>query len=99
MTDLARDINATKRLTKRLREKCKEPRLRVSRIRPTAPERSSVEVEVQLDLNDSSFQLFKPVSITLEPSLGVGQGRSCLDNKVIDAIGDAFLCERLQLKD
>lgn len=99
MTDPARDSRANKRLAKLLQEKCREWRLRVNRIRPSAPNQSSVEVEVQLDLNDYSFQRFNPVTVNLNPSLNVGQGRSCLDDQIIDAIGKEFPCDRLRLEE
>lgn len=94
MTNPQRDGNANARLTQLLRQKCGEQRLRVMRIRWGAE--YTVEVDVQLDLPGSSaFQPLGTFLVLLDPRLGLAPPMSCLENQVVDAVGEAFACDEM----
>jgi hypothetical protein len=95
MTDLQRDRRANDKLTQLLRQKCSEQSLRVMRIRWGLFD-VSVEVELQLDLPGGSFRKLGTLVVFLDPQLGFSRPMSCLEDKVVDAVAQAFDCDKLR---
>ncbi len=89
----SRDSEANEELTRRLQQKCHEDRLRVMSIRWDGV---GLEVEIQLDLAEGSFRPLDPFRIILEPALGLRPPTPSTDPRVVEAVADAFSCERLK---
>ncbi len=89
-----REISANARLTQRLRQKCGEQRLRVMRIR--WGDGCTVEVEVQLDNPTScTHHPLGTFLVLLNKQLGLAPPKSCFDDEVVDAVGEAFACDEI----
>lgn len=91
MANVAREREANASLTAEVRSKWGDPRVRVMRIRwaTGGPAGGVIEVELQRDLSDTSFEKIKDVRVQTAGAPW-RERKSCLDPDVLRAIADAL---------